>query len=175
MSRELGKHKRSKSEGENKTYQHWDQFLASKRGQVVDPASFEAHNINKDAYHTNNPKKQALNHPAYTHHLRELVTYKTKRPDRKPSCKYGQYKDGSTVKCIRSHDHHAKDHPDTRKQNGNQFRRRRGRVGVAVPSAPRASLIQPPTQRKSNREVEALKASGGALVEGKRSRTLAKK
>ena len=166
MSRELGKHKRSKSEGENRTYQHWDQFLATKQGEVIEPASFGAHDIQKPAYHTNNPKKQAINHPAYTHHVRELVTYKSTRSESKPSCKYGQYRDGSSVKCIRSHDHHAKENPDRRKQNGNQntFRRRRRFIKVVAANAP-----------KTNKQVQGLIKSGGPVVTGQRARTKTKK
>ena len=145
MSRELNqRHRTGKVGSESKPYEVWDQFLAKENGrnEVIRDFDIDDFSYKVEARHTNNPKKQALNHPAYRHHLRELVTYRSKNV-RTKTCKYGKYRDGRVVRCIRSHDHHAKDDADVRKRNGNKYtskRRQPSKLKQPIRRSPRIAL-----------------------------------
>lgn len=76
----------------------WNQFVAATNpGRHINIADFVAYNKTRAA---------AGNHPAHVTRIRPLVTYESVNKDNKV-CKYGTYKDGSVVKCLRSTKHAA--------------------------------------------------------------------
>lgn len=155
MSRELDsdfKRRRGITGAETRPYVLWEQFLENNPDKVITREEFKAFNIKRARYTTHHNKKK-INHPAFTSHIRNLVTYRTTNHTEK-GCKYGQYRDGTTVKCIRNHSHHKirpADHPDTSKQHNKYTKAKAAKARPVIQKQPivRASNLKPPTQKKA--------------------------
>lgn len=83
----------------NGGFDAWNQFVdaVNRSGRHISIVDFGTHNQN----HAATP-----NHPAHVTRIRPLVTYESVNKEHKV-CKYGTYKDGSVVKCLRSTKHAA--------------------------------------------------------------------
>lgn len=94
---------------ETKPYERWKAFLAQKGGQVISDAELTSFDH--------------LSGGRVLHRIKRSATYMSQNQQDK-QCKYGKYRDGSAVKCIRNVSHKAVSNPDKRKQNGNQYGRK---------------------------------------------------
>jgi hypothetical protein len=114
-------------------FDDWNQFVTAtnRSGRHINTYDFVQHN-----------KRHAAvgNHPAHTTRIRPLVTYKSVNTEDKV-CKYGTYKDGSTVKCLRSTKHAAKgvSHKKGAYKTGWPMGRPRGK-NTKAPQLPKASV-----------------------------------
>jgi len=95
---DAARHRRSKAD-----VAIWNQFTAAHQGRNVTNQDFRDHPHTHPAYEGS---IHPLTHPAHSTNIRRLVTYPSKNNLTKASCRYGTYKDGSVVKCLRS-PHHA--------------------------------------------------------------------
>ena len=86
-------HKRSRA-----SVREWNQFIAANRPRILGIADFDAHP------HSDVPYERSVHpqgHPAHSSNIRRLVTYASKNNITK-DCKYGKYRDGKVVKCLRN-------------------------------------------------------------------------
>lgn len=111
----------------------WNQFVTAvnNSGQHINVVDFGAHDRNHAA---------TANHPAHATRIRPLVTYESVNTQHKV-CKYGTYKDGSTVKCLRNTRHAAPgvSHKKGAYKTGWPMGRPRGK-NTKAPQLPKASV-----------------------------------
>ena len=86
-------HKRSRA-----SVTEWNQFSTANRHRILNIADFAGH------LHSDVPYEQSVHppgHPAHSTNIRRLVTYASENYTNK-DCKFGKYRDGRVVKCLRN-------------------------------------------------------------------------
>ena len=90
---DAARHRRSKA-----SVTEWNQFSATHRNRALGIADFANHPHTQAEYEQN---IHPPGHPAHSSNIRRLVTYVSKNNTHK-DCRYGTYRDGQVLKCLRN-------------------------------------------------------------------------